>query len=93
MEETRLDDYQLPLWCAAFGVETLDGLFDLATPASAISVLDAAINKFHHDADSLRPFLAKEDPRGLSGNVRTIEQMRVTLATYTDASITGLFEE
>ncbi|MFI5777041.1 hypothetical protein [Nocardia sp. NPDC051570] len=92
LEEVRLEPYQEALWSSAFGVETLDVLFDQQTPARAIATLDAAIGKFNHDPDSLRHLLSPGDHRGLVGNRRVLEQMRETLANHPDASISGVIE-
>ncbi|WP_157978681.1 hypothetical protein [Nocardia aurea] len=92
MEEVRLADYQEPLWAAAFGVESLDLLFDQEIPARAIPIFDAAIDRFNHDPESLRHLLDPADRRGLSGNRRVFEQMRATLADHADASISGLID-
>ncbi|MEV4127165.1 hypothetical protein [Nocardia sp. NPDC049707] len=88
-EEVRVEAYQEKLWAASFGVDQLDMLFDLDTPERAIPKFDAAIRKFDHDPESLRPLLDPTDRRGLVGNRKVLEQMRATLATHDDASISG----
>ncbi|MFE5290222.1 hypothetical protein ACFRAQ_35165 [Nocardia sp. NPDC056611] len=92
LEEVRLEPEQIPLWAKAFDVESLDGLFDLATAEQAIPLFDAAINRFNHDPDSLRPLLDASDFRGLRGNRMVLQQMRATLADFADATISGLVE-
>ncbi|TLF72936.1 hypothetical protein [Nocardia cyriacigeorgica] len=93
MEEVRIDPVQERLWAAAFGVETLDGMFDLVTAAEAIPRFDEAIDRFNHEPDLLRPLLDPSDFRGLRGNRRVLEQMRATLADHPDATISGMVED
>ncbi|WP_228535962.1 hypothetical protein, partial [Nocardia sp. BSTN01] len=55
-------------WAAAFGVATLDGLFDMTPVEDALPLFDAAIRRFNEDPEALRPLLAADDPVGLRGN-------------------------
>lgn len=84
---------QEPLWAKAFGVEKLDGLFDLETRDRAIPILDAAINRFNHDPESLRPLLDPNDVLDLRGNRMVFQQIRATLADFPDSTISGVIEE
>ena len=56
------------LWAAAFGVDSLDMLFDMTPVEEAMPLFAAAIRKFNEDPESLRPLLAADDPVGLRGN-------------------------
>jgi hypothetical protein len=77
------------LWAAAFGVDSVDDIFDLDTPATAIPKFDAAIARFDHDPESLRPLCTK----GTLVRARMVlEQLRTTLADHPDASISGALE-
>ncbi|WP_156162007.1 hypothetical protein [Nocardia vulneris] len=91
-EEVRVEPNQERLWAAAFGVETLDLLFDLEIPERALPRFDEAIARFNHEPESLRHLLDDSDSRGLIGNRRVLEQMRATLADHADASISGIME-
>lgn len=84
--------HQEALWAKAFGVETLDGMWDLETAAKAIPILDAAILMFNHSPEQLRPLLSADDMSGLRGNRLVLEQMRATLADHDDATISGAVE-
>ncbi len=64
------------LWCAAFGVETLTGLFDMTPIDQAKPVIDSAISAFTRDPDSLRPLLSPDDHLGLRGNYLAIMDIR-----------------
>ena len=81
------------LWCAAFGVETLDGLFDVVRVEEAIPRFDAAIRKFNEDPESLRPLMAVDDPVGMRGNRGILLKIRKRMAqlggTVTGAIDTG----
>jgi hypothetical protein len=93
LEVTQVQPYREKLWAKAFGVETLDDLFDLATAAQAIPLIDAAILKFNHDPESLRPLLDPVDPFNLRRNRMALEQMRATLADHPDSTISGVVED
>lgn len=80
------------LWAKAFGVESLEGLFDQTIRGDAIPKVDAAILMFNHDPEPLRPFLDPQDRSGLYGNRKLLEQMRETLEIFEDATISGLVE-
>lgn len=88
--ETVVHDNQLALWSAAFGGADLTTLFDMATAATAIPVLDAAIARFLDNPDDLRPNLAADDWQGLRGNRRLIQGLRDWLATYEGATISSV---
>ncbi|WP_306365294.1 hypothetical protein [Nocardia sp. CC227C] len=92
MEEVRIEPHYEALWAAAFDVDDIGLIFDLDTPARAIPKLDAAIARFNHDPDALRPLLPEGDRRGLVAHRRVIEQMRSTLADHADASLSGVLE-
>ncbi|WP_280389326.1 hypothetical protein [Nocardia wallacei] len=81
------------LWAAAFGVDNLAYIFDLDTPATAIPKIDAAIARFNHAPESLRPLLPPGEPGGLVRSRRVLEQLRATLADHEDASISGAMED
>ena len=68
------------LWSAAFGRDSLDGLFDVTPAADAITVLDEAIARFNADPESLRPLVAADDPIGLRGNRQALAGIRRFLA-------------
>lgn len=68
------------LWAAAFGVDSLDGLFDMTRTEEAIPLFDAAIRKFNADPESLRPLLAADDPLGLRGNRGALLKFRGHMA-------------
>lgn len=65
-----------PLWAAAFGVDRLDGLFDMTPVDRARPVLDAAIRRFGEDPDALRPLLASGAPGGLFLERSALVRMR-----------------
>jgi hypothetical protein len=56
------------LWAAAFGVASLDGLFDMTPAAEAIPVVEAAVRRFNDEPEALRPLVDSSDPVGLRGN-------------------------
>ncbi|MFE2997938.1 hypothetical protein ACFXG4_23330 [Nocardia sp. NPDC059246] len=93
MEEVRLETYQESLWAKAFGVETLEGLFDLTPGDQAVTRIDEAIYRFNHDPEPLRTLLDPADTRGLRGNRMVLEQMRSTLVSHSDATISGLVND
>ncbi|PSR64010.1 MULTISPECIES: hypothetical protein [Nocardia] len=64
------------LWAKAFGVDSLDGMFDMTPVEKAIPLFDAAIRKFNSDPEELRPFLAADDPIGLRGNRGALVKLR-----------------
>lgn len=80
------------LWCAAFGVESLDGLFDVVRVEEAIPLFDAAIRRFNEDPESLRPLLAADDPVGLRGNRGALLKIRRRMAQL-GGTITGAIDE
>lgn len=92
-EQIVMNPHQEALWTKAFGVDSITGLFDLATAAQAIPVIDQAILRFNHDPEALRPSLDASDTLGLRGNRMLFEQMRRTLADHDDATISGVIED
>lgn len=56
------------LWAAAFGVESVDNLFDMTPAADAIPVVEAAVQRFNSAPETLRPLVDASDPVGLRGN-------------------------
>lgn len=92
-EVIRVHPYQEALWAKAFDAPDLAAIFDLDTPEVAIPKIDAAIRRFNHDPDSIRPLLDPADRLGLVGNRRVLEQMRETLAAHPDASISGVLDD
>lgn len=92
-EITAIHEHQWMLWCAAFGIQSLDGMFDITPAAQAIPVLDAAIGRFNTEADRLREALHPDDWLKLRGNRRLLEKMRATLADHPDATISGVHED
>ena len=93
LEEVRLEPYQELLWARAFRVDALDGLFDITPAAQAVPRLDEAIGRFNHDPEPLRRLLDPADSRGLRGNRMVLEQIRATLVSHADATISGLIGE
>ncbi|MGY1946555.1 hypothetical protein [Nocardia asiatica] len=81
------------LYKAAFGVDDIEYIFDLDTPETAIPKLDAAIGRFNHEPEALRPFLPPNERGGLVRTRQVLEQMRATLADFPDSSISGAMEE
>ncbi|MCM6778018.1 hypothetical protein NDR87_31015 [Nocardia sp. CDC159] len=92
-EITEIRDHQWHLWCAAFTVQSLEGMFDLTPATRAIPILDAAIARFNAAPDDLRTALHPEDWLMLRGNRRLMEKMRATLADHPDATISGVHED
>jgi hypothetical protein len=92
-EVVKIRPDQEPLWAAAFGVDDIEFIFDLDTPATAIQKFDEAIFRFNHEPDTLRPFVPEGDRGGMIRTRRVLEQMRATLADFEDASISGAMEE
>ena len=80
------------LWCAAFEVDSLDGLFDMTPVEQAKPVLDAAIARFNESPDELRPFLAADDPIGLRGNRGILRDLRKKMVTL-GGTLSGAVEE
>lgn len=80
------------LWCAAFGVESLEGLFDMTPVDQAKPVLDAAIARFNDDPESLRPLLAADDPMGLRGNRGILRDLRKKMVNL-GGTISGAVDE
>lgn len=93
LEVVLVQPYREKLWAAAFGVDSLDELFDLTPAKDAIPLIDAAILKFNHDPESLRPHLSPDDPFNLRRNRMALEQMRATLADFADSTISGVFDQ
>jgi hypothetical protein len=71
-----IQPYREQLWCAAFDVDSLDGLFDMALSLDAIRVLTDAIGRFDTHTEQLRAHLDPEDFAGLRGNKRIFQGMR-----------------
>lgn len=80
------------LWCAAFDVDSLEGLFDMTPVDQAKPVLDAAIAKFNDDPESLRPLLAVDDPVGLRGNRGILRSLRAKMVNL-GGTISGAVDE
>ncbi|MEU1526343.1 hypothetical protein ABZ413_29520 [Nocardia rhamnosiphila] len=80
------------LWAAAFGVETLDGLFDMTPADQAIPVIAAAIAKFNDDPESLRPLLSPGDYIGLRGNRGILVDLRKKMLRM-GGTISGAVDE
>jgi hypothetical protein len=80
------------LWCAAFGVASLDGLFDVVRVEDALPMFDRAIQRFNEDPESLRPLVAADDPVGLRGNRGVLLKLRKRMAQL-GGTITGAIDE
>lgn len=80
------------LWCAAFEVETLDGLFDMTPADQAEPVLAAAIARFKDAPNSLRPLLAPDDPVGLHGNRGILRNLRKKMIELGGGVLSGAVE-
>ncbi|MFE4714804.1 hypothetical protein ACFRAM_28590, partial [Paenibacillus sp. NPDC056722] len=84
--------YRVALWSAAFGVESLEGLFDMTPAADAIGVIDAAIARFNTDPEGLRALVDPADQLGLFGNRRVLLKLRTWLADN-GGTITGAIDD
>lgn len=71
-----IQPYRERLWCAAFQVDSLDGLFDMAVATDALPVLNAAISRFDTHTEELRALLDPQDFAVLRGNQRILKGMR-----------------
>ncbi|MCC3311543.1 hypothetical protein [Nocardia africana] len=80
------------LWAKAFGVESLDGLFDMTPVEEAIPRFDAAIRRFNAESEELRPLLAADDPVGLRGNRGILIRLRKQMAQQ-GGTISGAADE
>lgn len=80
------------LWCGAFQVPVLDGLFDMTPAEDALPVLDAAITRFNAAPEELRPLLAADDPIGLRGNRGLLVEVRNRLHRH-GGTISGAVDE
>lgn len=89
----QVQPYREALWSAAFGVQQLDDLFDLTTAKDAVPIIDAAILRFNHSPDELRPLHSPEDPLTLRHSRMCLEQMRATLVDYEAATISGVIDD
>lgn len=92
-ENVVVHPHQVALWCHAFGVPTLDGLFDIMPAVDAIARIDEAIARINVGNPELRAALDDLDSLGLRGNRKLFEQMRTTLANHSDATISGVVED
>lgn len=81
----------MALWCAAFGVDTLDGLFDMTPVDQAKPLIDSAISAFTRDPDGLRVLLSPDDHLGLRGNRLALLEMRDSIVRM-GGTITGAVE-
>lgn len=84
--------YRVALWSAAFGVESLAGLFDMTSAEVAIPVIDAAIDRFNTVPDELRKLVDPVDPVGLFGNRKALLKLRTWLA-QNGGTITGAIDD
>lgn len=80
------------LWCAAFGVDTLDGLFDMTPADQAVPVIAAAIARFNADPEDLRPLLSADDFIGLRGNRGILVNLRKKMLRM-GGTISGAVDE
>lgn len=80
------------LWAKAFGVESLDDLFDMTPVEQALPLFDAAISAFNDDPDRLRPLLAADDLMGLRGNRGLLIKVRMKLDKF-GGTISGALDE
>jgi hypothetical protein len=80
------------LWCAAFAVDTLDGLFDMTPAEQAIPIFDAAVSRFNANPDELRQLVAVDDPIGLRGNRGLLLNVRNKLHKF-GGTISGAVDE
>ena len=87
-----IQPYRDALWCAAFQVDSLDGLFDMAPTTAAVEVLTAAIDRFDSRTEDLRLLVAEEDFAGLRGNKRILQGMRKFLLAN-GGHISGAIDE
>ncbi|MFD6400834.1 hypothetical protein [Nocardia sp. NPDC060249] len=87
----QIQPYREALWAAAFGVESLDGLFDMTPDDQAIEAIDRAIARFNNDPDALRVHLSPDDRLGLRGNRLALAGIRAFLADH-GGTISGAFE-
>jgi len=95
-EVVAVHPHQEALWATALGAQRIEDAlarFDLTPAAAAIPLLDAAILRFNHDPESLRPLLSPDDALNLRGNRMVLEQIRRTLADHDDATISGVIED
>ncbi|MGY2019412.1 hypothetical protein [Nocardia gipuzkoensis] len=76
MHDFVIQPNRAALWAAAFGVDSLDDMFDMTPAAEAIPIVDAAIRRFNEDPNSLRPLVAADDPVGLRGNRAVLIELR-----------------
>lgn len=85
-----IPDNRYALWCKAFDVESLDDLFDMTPAATAIPVLDTALDRFNSHSEDLRPLLDPSDLGGLRGNRNMLLGIRTFLAAN-GGTISGAF--
>ncbi|MET8430175.1 hypothetical protein [Nocardia sp. NPDC004860] len=83
---------RVELWTAAFGVESLEALFDMTPDDAAIPVIDAAVARFNSEPETLRPRVAPDDPIGLFGNRQALLKIRAWLA-QNGGTITGVVDD
>lgn len=84
--------YRERLWCAAFQVESLDGLFDMTAAEPAIATLTAAIGRFDTNTEELRALLDPQDFAGMRGNKRILQGVRKFLIAN-GGHISGAIDE
>ncbi|MCU1640926.1 MAG: hypothetical protein JWN03_1201 [Nocardia sp.] len=83
---------RIALWSAAFGLDSLAGLFDMTPAEIAIPKIDAAVGRFETDPETLRPLVASDDPIGLFGNRKVLLKLRGFLATN-GGTISGIVDQ
>lgn len=87
-----IDPRREALWAAALGVPSLDDLFDMTAAELAIPTLDAAIERFHQDPESLRPYVDPEDPTALRMTRNGLLGLRKHLVQF-GGIISGVFDD
>ncbi|AHH22116.1 hypothetical protein NONO_c73600 [Nocardia nova SH22a] len=91
-ESVAIQPNREALWSAAFGVDSLDGLFDMTPAKEALPRIDAAIRKFNEDPEMLRELLAPDDLVGLRGSRGALVRIRNRMAKL-DGTISGAVDE
>lgn len=91
-ESVTIQPNREALWAAAFGVSTIDGMFDMTAVEDAIPLFDAAIRKFNSDPEELRALVAADDILGLRGNRGALLRIRQRMAKF-GGTISGAIDE
>ncbi|MFC5789656.1 hypothetical protein ACFPPE_07285 [Agromyces tardus] len=86
-------DFQVDTWCAVFGVESADLLFDHTPGTVAVPIIDAAIQRILSGDPAIHASVHPNDRTGLRGKRTALENMRRTLVNFHDATISGIVED